>query len=83
MVTPTATILLTTSNFRWHSGFCLIMVRCCVVGCSSRSSGVRKEKSAFHRIPAVIEHQGEQILPASARRKDTSDVGWAPFGSWS
>ena len=54
MVTPTAAILLSTSYFRWRSGFCLITVRRCVVGCSSRSSGERIEKSAFHRIPAVI-----------------------------
>ena len=58
-----------------------------VLGCYSSSSGERKKKSAFHRIPAVINHQGEQILPrippASARRKDTSDVDRAPFGSCS
>ena len=38
------------------------------------ASGERKEQSAFHRIPAVIKHQGEQILPTFARRKDTTDV---------
>ena len=54
-----------------------------LVGGSSIWSGERKEKSAFHRVSAVINHQGEQILPASARRKDTSDVDRAPFGSCS
>ena len=50
------------------------MVRCHVVGSSSGSSVERKEQSTFHRISAVIKHQREQILPASARRKDTSEV---------
>ena len=81
MVTPTAAVLLATSHFRLRSGFCLIKVRRCVVGCSSRLIGERKEKCTFHRIPAMIKHRGEQILPASARTKDMSDVDRASFGS--
>ena len=83
--TPTAAMLLTTSEiggaFWFLFDYGLFLCRWLLVVCSSTSSGEGKEKSALHRIPAVINHQGEQILSASARSKDMSDVDRAPFGS--
>ena len=41
------------------------MVICCIVGCSNRSG---RDKYSYHRLPAVIKHQGSQMLALSTER---------------
>ena len=41
------------------------MVLCSIVGCSNRSG---RDKISYHRLPAIIYHQGEQMLMISTER---------------
>ena len=42
------------------------MVLCSIVGCSNRSG---RDKVSYHRLPAIIYHQGEQMLAISTERR--------------
>ena len=45
------------------------MVLCSIVGCSNRSG---RDKVSYHRLPAIIYHQGEQMLAISTERRRAS-----------
>ena len=44
---------------------CLIMVRCAILGCSNKSS---RDKCSFYKLPAIICHQGQQMLEITTAR---------------
>lgn len=42
------------------------MVICAIIGCSNRSG---RDRCAFFRLPAVIKHQGQQMLEITTERR--------------
>ena len=42
------------------------MVICAIVGCSNRSG---RDNVTFHRLPAVVKHQGPQMLEITSERR--------------
>ena len=54
-----------------NSSFAILllnMVLCSIVGCSNRSG---RDKASYRRLPAIIYHQGEQMLAISTERRRT------------
>ena len=45
---------------------CLDMVFCAIIGCSKRSP---RDKCHFYKLPAIITHQGQQMLEISTERR--------------
>ena len=42
------------------------MVFCSIIGCGHRTP---RDKCSFHRLPAVLKHQGAQMLELSSERR--------------
>lgn len=42
------------------------MVFCSIIGCGHRT---QRDKCSFHRLPAVLKHQGAQMLELSSERR--------------
>ena len=49
------------------------MVICAIVGCSNRSGRDKvrfgRDKVTFHRLPAIVKHQGPQMLEITTERR--------------
>ena len=45
------------------------MVNCVIYGCSSDSSKPGREKVSFYKLPAIVTHQGPQMLEITTERR--------------
>ena len=43
----------------------MVMVRCTIIGCNNQSP---QEKCSFYKLPAIIHHQGQQMLEITTER---------------
>ena len=48
---------------------CLNMVGCAIINCSNSSKKSSKTKCSFYRLPAIIQHQGQQMLEITRERR--------------